>query len=60
MELLTTREAAIVLRVSKALLEVWRCRGEGPAYLKFGKTVRYSREDLEKFIQDSRQYNTSS
>lgn len=58
--LLTTKEAARELRLTKATLEAWRCRGGGPAFVKFGRAVRYRREDLEKFLLSSLRSNTSN
>ena len=60
MMLLTTQEAARELRLTKATLEAWRCRGGGPAFVKFGRAVRYRREDLEKFLISSLRSNTSN
>ncbi len=58
--LLTTQEAARELRLTKATLEAWRCRGGGPAFVKFGRAVRYRREDLDKFLISSLRSNTSN
>ena len=61
MKLLKTKEAAAELGVSKATLESWRCHGGGPAYVKFGnKAVRYTHEDLSKFVSRSRRSSTSN
>lgn len=60
MMLLTTKEAARELRLTKATLEAWRCRGGGPAFVKFGRAVRYRREDLDKFLISSLRSNTSN
>jgi excisionase family DNA binding protein len=57
--ILTTRQAAQVLGLKPSTLEVWRCRGGGPTYCKFGRACRYRKEDLEKFIRDSKRENTS-
>lgn len=37
----TAREAADYLKVSTNTLQNWRCLGQGPAFLKLGKVVRY-------------------
>lgn len=49
--LLTRREAAAYLRVTEATLAVWACtqRYELP-YLKAGRSVRYRKCDLDKFL----------
>ncbi|SFT44202.1 transcriptional regulator, AlpA family [Pseudovibrio denitrificans] len=49
-ELLTTREAAKRLRLSKSTLDAWRCQGIGPKYCKIGRTVRYTAEELNAYI----------
>jgi predicted DNA-binding transcriptional regulator AlpA len=47
--LLETREAAKELGLSPRTLEGWRCRREGPAYLKIGRRVKYRPEDIEAY-----------
>lgn len=48
---LTPREAARYLRVSEAVLRLWRSRGEGPQYYRAGeKLVRYRRADLDAWV----------
>ena len=49
-EFLTEAEVAILLGLSRATIEKWRIQGRGPAYVKLGKSVRYSRAELERFI----------
>lgn len=39
--LLTAKEAAKLLKVSLSWLAKARMRGDGPPYIKFGKSVRY-------------------
>lgn len=56
---LTTRQAAEYLSLSKYTLECWRSRGEGPKYLKLGRSVRYRIEDLDAFMQSSITANTT-
>ncbi len=51
--LLSEAEAAVILGLKNAkTLAVWRCtnRYELP-YVKYGRTVRYRRKDLEAFIE---------
>ena len=50
--LVSTQEAAEYLGGFKPnTLEGWRVRGEGPRYLKIGKLVRYSVDDLDEFLK---------
>ena len=53
--LLTERETALYLSVSKAYLAATRVRHlGGPPYIKFGRSVRYLRSDLDEWIVESR------
>lgn len=58
--LLTTKEAAEVLLVQPSTLIRWRWKGVGPTYVKVGELVRYSREDLEKYIETQRTKKTDT
>ena len=40
-------------------LEVWRYRGTGPKFHKFGRLVRYAIADLAAYEQSSAHTNTS-
>jgi len=51
---LTEAEASIILGVKSQTLAVWRTKGTGPAYHKIGSNVRYSRADLESYIEKRR------
>ena len=49
------KQAAGQLGVSVSLLRKWRVnRVGGPAYLKIGRAVRYSTEDLDSFLRTNR------
>jgi len=52
---LDTHEAAEVMGFAPFTLRKWRARGrgEGPRYFKVRGRVRYTREDLEKFVTSS-------
>ena len=52
MSLLTTAEAAKMLGIAEATLNEWRLRGEGPAYTKMGRLVRYPDYEVERFIRE--------
>lgn len=47
--LLTTQEAAELLRVKESTLEQWRWQGRGPQFVKVGRLVRYRYSDLEEY-----------
>ena len=46
---LTEKEAADYLAVSAYTLRNWRFQRKGPAYRKFGRSVRYALDDLQEF-----------
>jgi excisionase family DNA binding protein len=54
-ELLLPEEAAELLRVPLSTLRIWRHRREGPAVVKVGRLLRYSRRDLEAWLESRRQ-----
>lgn len=43
-------EAAAYLGLAPKTLSRWRWSGKGPAFHKFGSSVRYSINDLDSFI----------
>ena len=44
-------QAAEVLGLRPQTLRNMRCRGEGPAYVKLGRAVRYALEDLHAYTE---------
>ena len=62
MNLLTTDEAAEVLRLSRRTLEGWRVKGGGPPFCRFGKDrgrVFYIRRDLDAWVDEQTRTSTS-
>ena len=54
-QLLTERETALYLTVSRAYLAATRVRHSGgPPFIKFGRTVRYLVSDLDAWIVENR------
>ncbi|MBK1621711.1 DNA-binding protein [Lamprobacter modestohalophilus] len=51
-------EAAIYLGISPRTLQAWRGRGDGPAFVKVGRAVRYDRAALDAFIAERTRTNT--
>jgi len=49
-DFLTTPQVAEILGLAENTLEIWRHRGIGPKFLKFGRACRYRRADLEAWI----------
>lgn len=50
-ELLTTEEAASYLTVTASAVRAWRVRGGGPAFIKVGQSVRYSKSALDRWLE---------
>jgi predicted DNA-binding transcriptional regulator AlpA len=51
-DLLTTREVAKWLGVSVQWLEIGRCKGQGPPWVRIGKrVVRYPRAEVLRWLQ---------
>lgn len=57
--LLTPHEAADFLRVSDSWLAKARMRGDGPPFLKVGRSIRYSRAALVKWLNSQLRVSTS-
>lgn len=56
---LTLREAAAFLRLAPRTLDNMRQRGTGPLYNKHGGRVRYHRDDLMAWADQSRRRTTT-
>lgn len=56
---LTLHEAAAFLRLQPRTLDNMRQRGTGPLYGKHGGRVRYHRDDLVAWAQESRRRTTT-
>lgn len=54
LKLLTRSEVESEYGIGKRFLEVAATRREGPAFVKIGRSVRYRREDLERWIMEQR------
>lgn len=49
--LLDEKQAASYLHLSVALLRKWRTYGDGPAFVKIGRLVRYRQLDLDAYVE---------
>lgn len=54
LKLLTRLEVEAEYGIGKRFLEVAATRRQGPAFVKIGRSVRYRREDLERWIMEQR------
>ncbi len=57
--LLKTRDAAKRLGIPKSTLEKLRLSGGGPIFVKRGKSVFYTEQDLTEWVQANRRRSTS-
>ena len=57
--LLDETGAAEYLKLSPRTLQLWRRRGNGPAFVKLGAAVRYDARTLDSFIEAGTRSNTS-
>jgi predicted DNA-binding transcriptional regulator AlpA len=57
--LLTPRDAAAFLRVSESWLAKARMRGDGPPYVKVGRSVRYPEGGLRQWMRAHMHLSTS-
>ena len=57
--LLTAREAADFLRLSLSWLAKARMRGDGPPYVKLGRSVRYREGALVQWLKSRARLSTS-
>jgi excisionase family DNA binding protein len=48
---LTPRQLSEMLSIPAKTLEMWRWRGVGPKFHKFGKLVRYKETDVQAWIK---------
>ena len=58
-KVLTARETASFLGLAESTLAKWRCTGDGPQYLKLGKSVKYRLIDLNAWLEDQAGAHTS-
>jgi len=57
--LLTPKEAALHLKVSLSWLAKARMRGDGPPYIKVGRSIRYSEAALLQWMKSRQRLSTS-
>jgi len=57
--LLTPKEAAFFLRVSTSWLAKARMNGNGPPFVKVGRSVRYSEAALREWMRAHQRLSTS-
>jgi hypothetical protein len=58
-QLLTPKETATFMRVSVSWLAKARMRGDGPPYVKFGRSVKYPSDSLVQHVKSRVRRSTS-
>lgn len=53
-EYLTERDVSKITKLALPTLRNYRCMGQGPAYLKAGRAVRYCLKDVITFMERNR------
>lgn len=56
--LITSREAARILRVSITTIKRWRREGIGPRHTKIAGGIRYRREDIDTYVAENLRSST--
>jgi excisionase family DNA binding protein len=56
---MTNDEAAVYLGLGRQTLPKLRLRGDGPSFMKLGRSVRYLIEDLDAWAKGHRRRSTS-
>jgi hypothetical protein len=59
MVLLTAKEAATLLKVSVSWLAKARMRGDGPPYIRVGRSIRYTLAALIQWMKSQQRLSTS-
>jgi predicted DNA-binding transcriptional regulator AlpA len=57
--LLTARDAANLLRLSASWMAKARMRGDGPPYVKLGRSIRYTEAGILEWMNSRRRFSTS-
>ena len=58
-QLMTEKDVAGLICITQRASQNWRLRGGGPEYVKIGRSVRYQRRDVMKFIEDRKRKHTA-
>jgi hypothetical protein len=54
LQCITAHELADILRIKEQTLRVWRTRGTGPNYVRWGTDVRYQISDINAWLDRNR------
>jgi len=56
---MNVQQAANYLGLAVSTLNKWRCYGDGPLFIKMGRSVRYRVKDLNDYVEGRRAESTS-
>ncbi|MDP5279223.1 helix-turn-helix domain-containing protein [Sphingomonas sp. DG1-23] len=63
-DLLSNEQTAALLGIKKNTLEIWRCKGKGPAFIKLGQhpssPIRYQRSRVMAWLAENTFASTSA
>jgi predicted DNA-binding transcriptional regulator AlpA len=54
MQWLTPKQVSEATGFATQTLANWRVLGKGPAYVRLGRSVRYSEDEVERFMMSGR------
>jgi predicted DNA-binding transcriptional regulator AlpA len=57
--LFTPKEAATLLKLSRSWLDKARMRGDGPPYIRIGRSIRYAEAALIQWMKSRQRLSTS-
>jgi len=57
--LMSVEQAADFLGLAVSTLNKWRCYGDGPTFIKMGRSVRYRISDLNDYVENRQAESTS-
>lgn len=57
--IMNVHQAADYLGLAVSTLNKWRCYGDGPVFIKMGRSVRYRLEDLNDYVTCNQSASTA-
>jgi hypothetical protein len=55
-QLYDEKQVSVMLDTPVKTLQRWRCVGDGPPFLKFGRRVKYDSVDIQTYVNQGRRY----
>jgi predicted DNA-binding transcriptional regulator AlpA len=57
--LLDTKQASALFGLSESTLRKWRLSGQGPAFVRLGRAVKYRQADIDQFLDERLFHSTA-